>query len=190
MNYEEIVLHLKELRAKHERTEAEFFLGMMHVEAQKMDVLRQNGCTAFDQFIRTHDLCQVDRYRMFTLGVNAKGEPWALLHGAHATMHQGRLTAKPDAAKRHAEFVEAFVEVHKVAPSEQASKEASIRAQRELAEPQVVRAKSEIERLREENAGLKRRIVALEKERDDLVDKVRKLQGAKRSRAETHDAAE
>lgn len=177
MSYEYLVDYCKRLRREHEKAEAIFFLFLISVEEQHGPAWKEAGCATFDQFIRSNELCMVDRYRLFKAGVSKAGAEKAAAFGVPWTISVGRIREASEVQKMN-ERAKAFVEVNRTAPSQLAvsSWEAEARgAERsgEHTERATARA-SELMRLRAENAKLKTDLAAALARVAELEAKMRK----------------
>jgi hypothetical protein len=177
MTYEELVETAKTLRLKSERAEAEFFAFLLRAEEDAEDVWREAGCSTFEQFVRSNQLCEFDRYANFARGVERTSIEQALANGAHWTMQVGKMhDPTKGVIEQFAAKARAFLEVHNVAPAEKTvqswAKELSTPAGstgaiRQVGELSQLRARvqeleSEARRLRKENEKLAKRLAKYE----------------------------
>lgn len=161
MTYEELVDECKRLRAAAEAAEGEFFRFLMRVERDHESVWREAGCSTFEQFLRSNNLVKVDRYALFVKGTERIGETNAA-KCVHSTIFIGRQPdPKPKQVAEYIKRVDAFREVHRTAPSEEAAREWSKEVFRRPAEAhKTIRRVDELHRLREENKTLRSQLAA------------------------------
>jgi|SRR5690606_739595 len=174
MTYEQLIERCKELRSIHERARSEFFLFLMQVERDHVETWKAAGIQDFDQFIRSHDLCQPHLYRLFVEGCNREGAERALEYGASWTIEAGRAKqVSPGFSEEFSKRAEAFIEVNHVPPSAQTAE----RWRRDLDKPQTVRVvkhASELHRLRAENQMLRAENRTLKSENEKLKKQLEK----------------
>ena len=159
MNYEEIVNQCRELRATFERDEAKFLIALVGVEQTAMDLLRENGCSTFGQFLNSHHLCDVGRYQRFAKGLALVGQDAAERIGAEATCKAPQATT-PAAAAKFAAAAEAFVQQEGVAPRGQTVTRLLANVDPKARTPNVVKVADDIARLRAENEQLRADLAA------------------------------
>lgn len=146
----------------------------MECDTQHRETWETAGISDFDQFLRSYDLCEPYRYRLFVRGVQRFSLKEALENGAHWTMHAGKMNdGTPETnLSEYRERAVAFREVHGTMPSEQTV--SSWRLELNSKEPKphgVIRKADEIHRLRAENARLKAENQALKKRIAELEAK-------------------
>lgn len=152
--YSVLVAECKRLRAAHERAEAEFFLFLVKTEVDLATVWQAAGCASFEQFLRSHDLCEASRYIFFRQGLKKSNTTLVLQNGAHWTIALGKLDEPTRGeVSMMLEKAEAFVDVHHTAPSEQVVRD-WVHKLRSVPDINVKR-RTEIAALREENRVLK-----------------------------------
>ncbi len=159
MNYEEIVKQCRELRQAFERDEAKFLIALVHVKRTSMDLLRENGCSTFGQFLNSHHLCDVGRYERFASGLKLVGEDAALRIGAEAVCKSAHATT-PQAVTKFVAAAEAFVAQEGVAPRGQTVTRMLSNVDPQARTPNVVKIADETARLRAENEQLRADLAA------------------------------
>jgi hypothetical protein len=177
MTYEELVETAKALRLKSERAEAEFFAFLLRAEADAGDVWREAGCATFEQFVRSNQLCEFDRYANFARGVERTSLEDALANGAHWAMQVGKMhEPSKGLLAQFSEKASAFLEVHNVAPSEKTVQSWA----RELAQPPgptgAIRQVSELAQLRAKVQVLEAEARKLRKENERLSKQLSKYE--------------
>lgn len=135
-----------------------------------MDLLRENGCATFAQFLNSHHLCDVGRYQRFAKGLALTGEDSALRIGAEAVCKAAQATT-PVAAGEFVRAAEAFVAQEGVAPRGQTVTRMLSNVDPKARTPNVVKVADEMARLRSENEQLKAELAAARK----TVDKQSRL---------------
>lgn len=173
MGYDEICQKCIELRKEVERSEARFFLGLEEVERRHMKILRDNGCMTFDQFIRSHELCRVDRYRAFVDGLKYVSRQEASAMGAPAVIAMSRVSNENNVPDYKSAVAAWSAEHNGLKPTIQAAERLLKQVDPRPEVPLVSQRMSEIERLRVENAGLRRKVTALERENKKLRGKLK-----------------
>jgi hypothetical protein len=174
MTRDEIIAECRRLRAAHEHAEAAFFVYLMRIERERDDIWKMGGCTHFDSFLRSADLCMPDRYRLFRDGVDRVGVELAVANGAHWTMQVGKNREAPK--KVLEEFVaraEAFREVHETAPSPQVSREWANQLFPSDKPAAVSTQASKLRQLMAENKKLKAENISLKTENARLKEELR-----------------
>ena len=162
----EIIAEAKRLRVEYENAEARFFGFLMEVERDRAHVWKAAGCADYEQFLRSYHLVDPSRYRFFAMGADQVGIDLAVEHGAHWTVQRGKMSAANAPKKAIREFEErarAFVEVEKVAPSEQAVREWKNEVLASDRVHSVVRKQDRLHQLESENASLRRELAAAKK---------------------------
>lgn len=178
MNYEELIQHCIGLRRALERDEARFFLGLVAVEEHHMQLLRDNGCDTFDMFIRSHELCRVERYRAFSSGLRALGDrERAQALGAPAVIAAAKLR-DASRAESFVAAIEAWTGAHNGLTPRTETAERLLRQVDPRPEvPQVVRRESELDQMRVANQELTRKCASLERTIAKLKKRIAELEG-------------
>lgn len=176
MDYENLIVECKRLRLAFERDEARFLVALSDIEEQHMDMLSQNGCATFENFLKTHNLCDAARYSLFRAGLAKVGREAAEQIGVQAVLGAARIK-EPDKAPAFVQWAGSFVEQHGTAPSGQAVNRELLT--RGFVEPsakpaQVVKASNELARLRAENAELRAQLKAEQAKSKRLAETVKK----------------
>lgn len=178
MGYEQLVDECKRLRHEFEKSEARFFLFLIVVEDEHAEAWKESGHGNFDSFLRSNDLCMVDRYRAFRAGAEKVGPEKAAAYGVPWVIAAGRMQ---DRGVTHlGERAKAFLEVHKTAPSAlvvktwEAEERGKERAENEGAPDRTRQHASELARLRAEVAKYKTDLAAAKKRISDLESELAK----------------
>jgi hypothetical protein len=133
----------------------------MEVEAQCLDVVVASGCQSFDQFLRSNSLCEPYRYDQFKRGVSRSSAAKACRYGVAWTMTLGRMdTPTPEMMTEYQNQAETFEQTCHVAPSEQTVREWSAKIVGLPVSNVGSRRLSELQRLRAENAQLRKDLAA------------------------------
>lgn len=178
MNYEELVNQCRELRTAFERDEARFLIGLVRVEREHMDLLRENGCSTFVQFLRSHHLCDGLRYERFRKGLEAVGsEATAEQIGAEAVCKAAQATT-PEKAQAFTEAALAFRAQEGVAPRGQTVTRLLASVDPQAKTPRVIKALDETTRLRAQLEELKAELRAVKAERDKAIKRAEKAERA------------
>jgi len=160
---EQLVERCRKLRAKAELAAADFLLGLMEIEAQYMEVLRDNGCDTFERFLRSYHICDPARYRDFCAGVGVIGRMRARRIGEHATREAARFrNMSPQKVEKLVLRAEAFETRNGVKPS--AAEARRYRAELEAPRVTGIRTASKLAALEAENRELRAELRACKKE--------------------------
>jgi len=163
MTYEELIEHCVGLRVAYERDEARFFLGLVEVEQNHMDTLRGAGVDSFDSFLRSCEFTRVERYRAFASGLRHTTSEEAEKMGAPAVMQLSNLRDESKAME-YKEAVAAWSQDHRgLSPRQETAAKLLRQVDPRPERPQSLRRLEEVQRLREENAALKREVARLQK---------------------------
>lgn len=173
LTYDQLVEKCKALRLRFEIAEAEFFVGLMEIESNYMHVLQQAGIEDFDQFIRTHELCMVDRYHRFIRGCKQIGVDKALELGCSVTMGAEKLSrAKPEAVVTLLKLGKQYKANKSVAPSKQTVERwtrsilngtPSVPNEAQQLRTKVAQLEAQVELLKSENKRLRKEVAVLRK---------------------------
>ena len=163
--YENLVTECKRLRHAAETSEAKFFLFLVSVERDYEEVWRAAGCDTFEQFVISNHLCKPDRYRLFVGGLDRTSADQALAHGAYWVIQAGKMRGpSADAMSEYATRATAFAELEHTSPSEETCRQWATELGAKPEMSGVVRRVSELHRLRAENAELRAKLRAAERE--------------------------
>ncbi len=176
MTLDEIVAECRRLRALAEAAETAYFIFLMKVETEYKDVWSGagTGYTVFDQFLGSlHE--SPGRYANFVRGVKRTGAERALKIGVPLVTHIGRPeTISTKVVNDLCAKAEATVEERGVAPKEQTVKDWMRQAKAPDDEPEIIKRRNELQRLRKENAELKALVAKLKAENAALKAKQHK----------------
>lgn len=181
MTYNKILGICRSLRRKFEQDEARFFLGLVGIEAEHMDIIVNGGHDSFAQYLRRNELCDATRYLSFKAGLRHLEESEKALElGAPAVMALASIRQTGNVPK-YEEAVMAWArERGGIVPSRQTA--AKILRQVDPREeiPKDMKTVSLVAKLRAENQRLRAELAAAEKKIRDLekaLDKTRKRAG-------------
>jgi hypothetical protein len=163
MTYEELVDHCVALRVAYERDEARFFIGLVEVEQNHMDTLRDAGVDSFDSFLRSCEFTRVERYRAFANGLRHTTFEEAEKMGAPAVIQMSNLRDESKATE-YKEAVAAWSSDHRgLSPRQETAAKLLRQVDPRPERPQSLRRLDDMQRLKEENEALKREVARLRK---------------------------
>lgn len=164
--FEQILEHCVGLRRQFERDEASFFLGLVAVETECMDVLRRSGVETFESFLHSSNhkrtLVRPDRYRAFANGLKHTTPEEAERLGAPAVIELGRSVHDESNVAEYKRRVIDWSEArHGLVPTQQTAMKLLIDADPRPRVSESTRRANEMNKLRDENAALKREVKRL-----------------------------
>lgn len=174
MTFEQIFEHCLQLRRKFERDEARFFLGLVAVETECMETLKASGVETFESFIHSADakrcLIRPERYRAFANGLKHVTKEEAEEMGAPAVIELGRSLHDASKVDEYKAAVSSWSEMRGgMAPTQQTAKRLLMQVDPRPETPEPIRRLGELERLREENAALRREVKRLKDVIRDMI---------------------
>lgn len=171
VTYEQLVDHCIALRVAFEQDEAKFFLGLYDTESEYLSVI-VDAVGSFNSFLRSLELCRVERYRAFADGMKHTTSEEALAMGAPAVMQLANLRDESKADEYKAAAVLWSQDNHgKKATSQTAAhilRQVDPRPER----PAPLRRNDELNKLREECSALRKEVARLRRENAKLREQL------------------